>query len=47
MGGLLDDYILSFECTWPDKSDFFVALWNDKNKIDMRERTILISLLSK
>lgn len=47
MGGLLDHYILSFECTWPDKSDFFVALWNNKNKIDMRERTILISLLSK
>lgn len=47
MSGLLDDYILSFECTWPDKSDFFVALWNNKNKIDMREMTILISLLSK
>lgn len=47
MGGLLDNYIVSFKSTWPDKYKFFVALWNNKNKIDMREMTILISLLSK
>lgn len=29
------------------KYKFFVALWNNKNKTDMREMTIFISLLSK
>lgn len=47
MGGLLDNYILLFECIWLDKFDFFVVLWNNKNKIDMREMTILILFFSK